>query len=444
MAEDYLEQATDLGNARRFVRLHGADLRYVHTFGRWFWWDGCRWREDESGEIIRRATDVSTDLYQQAAGADSEANRKELARHAISTESEKRLRSLVSLAQSLPSIPAGPDEFDADPWVLNTPKGLVDLRTGELSPHDRAAMCSKVTGAGYEPQARSELWERCLETWLPDPEVRAFVQRAVGYSLIGIITEQILLIMWGGGANGKSVLQEILRKAIGDYAMHTPPETLISNHSGGIPNDIARLRGARLVSASESDENRRLAEGRIKALTSGDAIAARFMRAEWFEFVPTFTVWLSTNHKPIIRGQDLGIWRRIKLVPFEVEIPEADRDPYLLQKLETELPAVLAWAIQGCLDYQAIGLNAPEAVEVATADYRRESDVFGEFIEERCEIKAERFATSEGLYLAYQEWAKGAGEKVLTKTMFGKKLNERGFDREKQGGVRGWIGIALR
>jgi len=231
--------------------------------------------------------------------------------------------------------------------------------------------------------------------------------------------------------------------ALSGYATHTPAETLVSSRSGGIPNDVARLKGARFVTASESEENRRLAEAKVKALTGGDMITARFMRAEWFEFKPTFTLWLWTNHKPIIGGQDDGIWRRIRLIPFDATIPEAKRDGHLLEKLRAELPAVLAWAVEGCLEYQERGLDAPAGVTDATDTYQRESDVFGEFLEERCQVKSGLFATSEGLYTAYREWSKAAGEDTITKTAFGKKLTERGFSREKCGGKRGWSGISL-
>lgn len=437
------EHLTDLGNARRFVRLHGADLRYVHAFRRWFCWGATHWREDSSGEVMRRAKDVPRDLYKSAIDAKSDDERKAFASWARQTESEGRLRALIALSESEPGIPAQPAEFDADAWVLNTPKGIVDLHAGEHAPHDRAAMCSKVTGAGFEPGARSELWERCLERWLPDPEVRAFVQRAVGLSLIGDVIEHVLFIPWGSGANGKTVFRETINVALGDYALQTPAETLIANRSTSIPNDVAQLKGARFVSASESDENRRLAEAKVKQLTGGDTISARFMRGEWFNFKPTFTVWLLTNHKPLIRGSDDGIWRRIRLIPFNVTIPEAERDGRLQERLHAELAGVLSWAIEGCLEYQRIGLDAPEAVLVATDTYRRESDIFGEFIDEKCIVEPSRYATSEKLYATYREWAKAAGEDPVTKTAFGRKLSERGFDRGKPGGQRGWLGIGL-
>jgi putative DNA primase/helicase len=443
MSDNRYENFTDLGNARRLVRLHGEDLRYVHNYKRWLFWNDVRWREDMSGEVIRRSKSIPMDLYREAAKIEDADLRGNFSKHARRTESERSLKALISLAQSEEGIPASPDDFDADPWLLNTPNGIVHLSTGKLAPHSREAMCTRLTGVGYECGAKSKLWDTCLATWLPEPEVRAFVKRAVGYSLIGNILEQVLLILWGGGANGKTVFVEVLRAAIGEYALHTPAETLISNKTGGIPNDVARLKGARFVSASESEENRRLAEAKVKALTGGDTITARFMRAEFFEFKPTFTTWLSTNHKPMIRGQDHGIWRRIRLIPFNVQIPETSRDPKLLEKLKADLPAILAWAIEGALEYNKEGLAAPAAVLNATDEYRREQDSFGDFLEERCIVEEERFALASSLHQAFTEWAKVAQEESMSAKAFGTKLAERGFDKGRMGGHRGWHGIAL-
>lgn len=389
------------------------------------------------------AKDVPIELYREAASKNDDSDRRAFATFAIRSESERSLRASIALAQSEPGIPAHPDNFDADPWLLNTQTGLVDLRTCEIAAHAREAMCSQICGTGYEPGIRSELWERCLETWLPDRDVRSFVKRSVGYTLIGATLEQVIFILWGDGANGKSVFVEVIRKVLGSYALHTPADTLISNRGSGIPNDIARLKGARFVSASESGENRLLAEAKVKALTGGDTITARFMRGEFFEFEATFAIWISTNHKPVIRGQDDGIWRRIRLIPFNSTIPKGQRDSKLQLRLESELPAILTWAVEGCLEYQRRGLDAPAAVTAATDDYRRESDLFGDFLDDRCVIGTGRFATSRQLHDDYRNWAKTVGVHADSKTAFGKRLSERGFTQRKHGGERGWAGLSL-
>lgn len=438
------EQSSDLGNAQRLRRLHGDDLRFVQMHGRWMWWDGSCWRADTTGEVFRRAKTVALDLYQEAAIAPTDADRIALGKAALRAESEKSISAMIKLAKSERPIAAETKDFDCNPWLLNTPKGMVDLRIGDLHPHERAAMCTRITGAGYVPGARSDLWEKCLETWLPDPEVRDFVQRAVGYSLIGEVREHVLLILWGSGANGKTVFTQTILRVLGEYAVQTPAETLITNRSSSIPNDLARLVGVRFVAATESEENGRLSEGRIKAMTGGDRIAARFMRAEWFEFDPTFTVWLSTNHMPVVRGTDEGIWRRIKLIPFDVRIPEDQRDPELASKLAAELEGVMTWAIEGALKYQEIGLSAPNAVQAATEDYRNDQDVIGAFLDDECELRDGAHVEKNLLFEAFERWNWASKERVITKSAFGRKIKERGFKEVRDARARSWIGLGIR
>lgn len=438
------ENFTDTGNARRLARLHSEDLRYVEEFGHWLVWDGSVWRRDTTGELYRRAKSIPIDLLHEAA-ADPDASRREaIARHAAKTESERSIRAMIHLAKSEPPIPARPDDFDADPLMLNTPKGMIDLQTGEIHSHDRAAMCTRSTGAGYVPGARSELWEKCLETWLPNSEVRSFVQRIVGYSVIGTVTEHILPILYGLGANGKSVFIEAIRRALGEYAAQTPAETLVGSRTTGVPNDVARLKGARFVTASETEENGRLSEGKVKSMTGGDRLIARFMRGEWFEFSPTFTVWLSTNHRPVVQGTDEGIWRRLKLIPFNVRIPEDQRDPELAAKLDRELEGVLAWAVEGALEYQRIGLCPPAAVEAATNEYRRDQDVIGAFIAEECIEDPNGTVSIAELFERFEGWCGRSGEKSGSKRAFGQKLEERGLSKGRSANARIWRGLSLR
>ncbi len=278
---------------------------------------------------------------------------------------------------------------------------------------------------------------------LPGEELRRFVQRATGYSATGDTSEQCMFINHGGGNNGKSTFQEALGAALGDYAMRTPTETLMVRRSGGIPNDVARLKGARFVTASETEEGRRLAESLVKDLTGQDTISARFMRAEWFDFKPTHKLWLATNHRPEIRGTDNAIWRRIRLVPWSVVVPPAERDRKLPEKLRAELPGILAWVVRGCLEWRREGLGESEEVRNATAEYQAEQDVLATFIEERCVVTPNASAAATPLYHAYQAWCEDAGERVETQKRFGRRLAERGFEREKAG-VYYWRGIGLR
>jgi putative DNA primase/helicase len=353
---------------------------------------------------------------------------------------------MISLAASEPKIAIQPDELDQDPWSLNVLNGTVDLRTGKLRAHDRDDWITKLVPVAYDATTPAPLWNAHLERVLPDAELRAFFERAVGYSLTGLTIEQVMFILWGGGANGKSVTVETILGLLGDYACKTPSETLLARREGSIPNDIARLQGARFVSSVEMEENRRLAESRIKELTGGDTVTARFMRAEFFDFRPVCKLWMATNHKPVVRGTDLAIWRRLRLVPFTVTIPESERDHHLLEKLRGELPGILAWAVEGCLAWQREGLNPPEAVLLATKTYREEEDVLGAFLQERCVLGVGHWVFAGNLYRAYGGWCERNGEKPISQKALAARLSERGCesDRKGHGGKRVWRGIGLQ
>jgi putative DNA primase/helicase len=433
---------TDLGNARRLVHRHGRNLRYCWLWRKWLVWDGKRWVKDDTGEVYRLAKETVSSIYQEAAAAPNDEARKELGKHATRSEAGARIKEMVDLARS--DVPVMPDELDASPDLLNTESGTIDLRTGELREHRREDLITKIAPTTYRPDAAAPTWEAFLERVLPGEDLRAFVQRAVGYSATGDTSEQCMFINHGGGANGKSTFQEAIAAALGDYAMRAPTEMLLAKRSDGVPNDVARLKGARFVSASETEEGRRLAESRIKDLTGQDTITARFMKAEWFDFAPTHKLWLSTNHKPEIRGTDAAIWRRIRLVPWTVSIPPAEQDKKLPEKLRSELPGILAWIVQGCLEWRRKGLQAPEEVRQATGDYRSEMDVLAAFLEECCILRSDAMASARNLYIAYKEWCEANGEPVEKQRRFGMRLTERGLRRQKVGGVYRWYGIGLR
>lgn len=435
--------ATDYGNAERLVSRHGDDLRYCHPFGRWFAWNGCRWQPDETGEAVRRVKDTLRALLAETAEVDDDDERRKLTRHVLASERDARIAAALTLARSEPGIPLLPDELDADHWALNVANGTLDLRTGELRQHDRRDLISRLAPVDYNPDAKCPRFERFLAEVLADPDLVEFVQRFAGYSLTGSTREQILAFLYGSGANGKTTLLETLRALLGDYGQQAPAETFLERRDT-IPNDVARLRGARFVAATETGEGRRLNETLVKRLTGGDSIAARFMRGEWFEFVPTFKAWVATNHKPIVRGTDEAIWRRIRLVPFTITIPPCERDPELGAKLRRELPGILAWAVRGCLAWQKSALDTPAVIEAATADYRTEMDTLGAFLADCCVLLPSVSVKASDLYTAYGEWAEANGERErLTQKALGIALAERGFTSTRTKRARLWSGIGL-
>jgi putative DNA primase/helicase len=435
---------TDLGNAERFVASHGKEIRYCYPWRKWMVRTDARWERDEAGRVHKLAKERVRGIYREASDAEDEARRKALAKHAANSESETRIRAMIELAKS--EVPISPDKLDADPWLLNARNGTIDLRTGELREHRREDLITKLAPIDYDPDAKAPTWEAFLERVLPGEELRAFVQRAAGYSATGDTSEQCMFIHHGPGANGKSTFQETVAAALGDYAMRTPTETLLVKRSGGVPNDVARLKGARFVTASETEEGRRLAESLVKDLTGQDTISARFMWAEWFDFKPTHALHLSTNHKPEIRGTDAAIWRRIRLIPWAVTIPPAEQDRRLSEKLRNELPGVLAWIVRGCLAWQREGLQAPEEVRQATKAYRAEMDVLAAFLADCCVRDEDEEAFAGELWGAWKRWCEETGEQAGTQKRFGGRLAERGFlnHRDSRTGRKVWAGLSLR
>ena len=440
------EHLTDLGNARRLVAHAGGRIRFSHVWRKWLAWDGNRWATDEAGQVEQIAKEAVAKIYAEAAQCSSDEGRKEIARWAQRSESRDRIRAMIDLAASEPGVPIRTEDLDQNPWLLTTLNGTVDLREGKLRAHDPQDLLTRIVPTEFDPGSCPERWEGFLAEVVPDSEVRAFLQRAVGYSLTGEIGEQVLFLLWGGGSNGKTTFVETLLGLLGDFAVKTPAETLLAKRDTGIPNDVAKLRGARFIAAVEAEEGRRLAEARVKELTGGDTISARFMRGEWFSFRLEGKLWLASNHRPVVRGTDHAMWRRIRLIPFTVTIPEAERDPHLVEKLRGEYQGILRWAVDGCLAWQREGLNAPNAVRVATEDYRAEQDVLGGFLEESCLVGEGLHVSTADLYRAYKDWCDGTGERPMRQRDLGLRLRERGFRPERVGASRQrtWRGLGLQ
>jgi putative DNA primase/helicase len=434
---------TDLGNSRRLVAWEGGDLRYCYPWGRWLVWTGRNWLVDDRGEVIKRAKATVSRIYQEAAAAQDEETRKALAKHAINSESERKIKAMVELAK--PEVSILPEELDADPWKLNVLNGTIDLRGGKLLKHNRADHMTKIAPVEYDPMATAPNWEVVLKRVLPSEELRGFFKRLCGYALTGDVSEHVLPVLYGTGANGKSTVLNALLEALGDYGIQAAPDLLISKR-GSHPTELADLFGMRLVASIEVEDGRRFAESLVKQLTGGDRVRARRMRQDFWEFDPTHTVFLATNHKPEVRGTDNAIWRRIRLLPFTETIPPDEQDKRLPEKLRGVLSGILSWAVEGCLEWQLDGLQAPKEVLEATGEYRSEMDVIGAFLDECCVLGDEETVSAADLYRAYGEWCKDTGEALEKQRKFGGRLSERGGFERYRGGKSGghrWRGVDL-
>lgn len=435
---------TDLGNAERLIAQHGADLHYCWPWQAWLTWDTTHWHIDDTGGVLHRAETTVRTIYAEAEGESDGEKRKAIASWAMKSEAQARIEAMIGLARAAPGVPVLPSHLDTDLWLLNTPTGTVDLRTGLLRPHERSDLITKVTAAEYNPTAAAPVWDGFLARVQPDPELRLFLQRAAGYAATGDTSEQVMFMHHGGGSNGKSTFINALLGVLGAYAKRAAADLLTLNRNEPHPTGLADLVGVRLAVSIEVEEGRRLAEVLVKEMTGGDRLKARFMHRDFFEFQPQHKIMLVTNHKPVVRGADLAIWRRIRLVPWGETIAEAERDPQLAERLRPEFSGILAWLVAGCLEWQQTGLGTPEAVRSATASYRDESDVIGEFLAERCVVEDTARASVSEIYTAYGGWCENSGERSVAKNVFSGRLTERGFESYRTERARWWIGLRLR
>ena len=448
---------SELSNAMRLRAAHGADLLAVHGIG-WHVWQQP-WKCDNAaahrvafglGQVIRHEADAMEAWVQEHAAtnpeetkrrADFQQNRRRWAKC-----SEGRTVIQNSLALLSNYLTATPESFDANPLLVGTPSGVIDLATCAVRAHAREDRITKRIACDYDPAASAPTWERFIaEIFANDAELIRYVQTLSGYVLSGERGHHLLPVLYGSGANGKSTFLSTIQALLGDYAGTAPAGLLISNGANDHPTGLASLKGRRLVIVSETGESGRLNESQVKLLTGGDRITARLMRQDFFEFDPSHVLVLQTNHKPRVAGTDEGIWRRLKLIPFTVTIAPERRDPQLPAKLMAELPGILAFAMRGWQLYQREGFREPQAVRGATATYRADSDHVGAFLAERCVMGPEHTCTASSLYLAYTLWAAEAGERALSQRTLGLRLAEReGVEPFKAtGGVRTWRGVAV-
>lgn len=425
---------SDIHLAHEFARRHGGEMRYVAEWGKWFHWCGTHWQEEKT----LLAFDMARAICQQAGEAADKSGK--------SIASAKTVAAVASLARHNRTIASTMDAWDIDRWLLNTPGGTVDLRTGELRSHRITDSITKITGATPDDTCETPIWDEFLDrVTCGDRAMASFIRRIFGYSLTGETKEHALFFFYGTGGNGKGTLINTLTQILGDYARVSPIETFTETKGDRHPTELAMLRGARMVSSQETEEGRRWAESRIKALTGGDPISARFMRQDFFTFSPEFKLIVAGNHKPGLRSVDAAIRRRFHLIPFVANIPAEERDMDLPDKLRAEWPGILSWAISGCIEWQSDGLRPPQSVTDATDEYLANEDKIAEWIDDACDVGATLSEYSSRIYSSFKKWAEDNGEYPLSQKRLVQKLEEKGYEKTRgSNGERMMRGLAVK
>jgi putative DNA primase/helicase len=418
--------------ALQFADTHAAHARYVALWNKWLIWDGVRWAMDETRMAFSLARDLCRDQATMAKGSDQ-----------VRIASAKTRAAVVSLAGEDRRLAATVDQWDADPWLLNTPTGVIDLRTGKRRDQLTEDYMTKVTAVVPDDCCPTPLWSKFLATVTNgDGDLASYLARVSGYALTGSVQEHALFFHYGLGGNGKGVFGNAISGIMGDYHRTAPIETFTASNTDRHPTELAMLRGARLVTATETEEGRRWAESRIKMLTGDDKISARFMRQDFFDFTPQFKLLISGNHKPGLNSVDEAIRRRFNLVPFTVTIPKKKRDVELGNKLKVEWPGILSWMIEGCMQWQQSGLAPPKAVIKATEEYLAAEDTIKQWLNECCCEDRGAWTSFGVLYECWKRWAETLGEYAGTSKRFSQKLEDRGFVplRKKE---RGFLGVTI-
>lgn len=433
---------TDTGNAHRLYDRCNGEIRYSYTRKKWYYWTGKVWALDDTGEIKKYTDLVLADMKAQAFEIENEEERDKFLKFVTSCGNSNRKNAMVTETQHLDGIPVLPEQMDAYQEYLNVQNGIVNLRNGELMPHVPEFMMTKMCLSEYDVEGKKPVqWLKFLDDVCSgDQELVRYLQKCVGYSLTGSNREQCAFFLYGIGNNGKSTFLDTISDMLGGYAANAQPDTIMARRNdtgGGANSDIARLKSIRFVTTEEPSEGVRLNEGLVKQLTGGGKVTCRFLFGDEFEYEPEFKIWIATNHKPVIRGTDVGIWRRIRLIPFEVNIPKEKVDKNLKYKLREEMPQILRWAVEGCMMYAKEGLDMPDKVRRATDEYKNEMDLLQAFTDSCIEIDygAVVGVPANELYAAYVRWAERNKEYVMTSRKFfaeiGKKLPEK--KREAKG-----------
>jgi putative DNA primase/helicase len=438
-------QYTDSTNAERLYREHKRDIRFITAWKKWLVWNGTNWKTDEGGALIHEKGLITVrNIYKEILKTHNLREKNEIENFGRISESIRRREAMIRSAQYIQEINITADDLDSNPWLLNVRNGTVDVLTGEFREHMREDLITKLANVEYDPKADCPLWKKFIgEIMNYKPELITFLQTASGWSLTGDISEQVMFILFGTGANGKSTFLNTIMYILGDYATSTLTETFMKKSGDGNTNDVARLRGTRFVAATEVEEGRQLSEPLIKKITGNDQMTARFLYGEFFNFTPTFKIFLATNHKPVIKGTDHGIWRRIKLIPFMTRFTEDKQDKYLEYKLREEASGILNWLLEGAAVWKKERLQTPNIVTSATDEYRVEMDIIGNFISERCVKEKGIKINIRVFYKAYSEWCGENNEHAISERFFTLRLKEIGFCQCRSATERFWVGIGL-
>lgn len=436
---------SDLGNGIRLAQRERGRLVYNGDAGAWFVFDGGHWRPDIDGRVMAAAKRCALSIEDEAAAIDNDDVAEAVSKWGRRSQGLGKLEAMIKLATSEPGMMTRAADFDADPWSLNCRNGVVDLTSGSIAPHDPARRCAKISPVDFDPFATAPTWRAFVEwAFAGDSELIDFVQRCAGYSLTASTRDHVFLFLYGTGANGKSTFLNALLALLGDYGGQASPDLLVATRYPVHPTQVADLCGRRCVVGSEVAEGAGFDEVKLKWLTGGDRIKARYMRRDFFEFEPTHKLWLAGNHKPRVRGTDRGIWRRMRLVPFVRTLTAGEMDPDLPLKLRAELPGILTWAVNGAVRWFEQGLTMPAAVRDATDDYRREEDVLGLFLDECTEPAAYGEPPKKTLRLRYESWCSNHGHRPMSPHAVRARLLGRGITEARIGNVRIWRGLRIR
>lgn len=439
-------QFTDITNRDYFLKAYGDRIRYCLMWNKFLVWNGTCWEIDKKGHVEENCVDFVHEMYRGLRVINDRKLAGDFEKHLIKSESFRRIQALVGLLKMSKTIKICDDELDTDNYLFNVSGATLDLRTGKGLPPNPQNLITKKSKFIYEKDAQCPTWNMFLmQIFNNDFDLIKFVQKAMGYSLSGDVSEQCMFILWGTGANGKSTFLNVLQELFGDYACSTGTETFMKKTSGQ-SNDLARLRGMRLVTTSEAEQGKAISESLIKQITGEDELTARFLYGEYFSFKPTFKIYMATNHKPRIKGADNGIWRRIKLIPFTVTIPPEQRDKQLTEKLLAENSGILNWLLQGYTLWKKEGLIEPDVIKEANEEYRYDMDSIQAFINEVLNIDATqkwRLPTKD-LYDVYLRWCVKNNEKALSQKGLAVRMQEKGYKRGVSNSVRFWLGLGIK